>query len=63
MSGDELRQFIQRASFEKRTIRQLESMLPDDSELDRLLEQLASEYAGNEFRIPCHRRTRCRPKH
>src|SRR5205823_12352863 len=41
--------FIRQALFDKRTIRQLESMLPEDRELDRLVEQLAAEYAANEF--------------
>ena len=47
--SDDLRQFIQQAAFDKRTIRQLADLLPEDGELERLLEQLAAEYAGNEF--------------
>ena len=47
--SEELRHFIQQSTFDKRTIRQLEGMLPEASELDRLLEQLAAEYAANEF--------------
>jgi hypothetical protein len=49
--SEELRRFIQKSEFDKRTIRQLEGMLPEPGELDRLLEQLAAEYAANEFVI------------
>lgn len=47
--SDEFRHFIQQASFDKRTVRELGGMLPEPGELDRLLEQLSAEYAGNEF--------------
>src|SRR2546428_10849749 len=45
----ELRRYIQNATFDQASLRHVQSMLPDDAELDRWLEQMATDYAAHEF--------------
>jgi hypothetical protein len=45
----ELRRYIQQSSFEQAAIRHVRTMLPDETELDRWLEQTAGDYACDEF--------------
>jgi hypothetical protein len=45
----ELRRYIQQSSLDQSTIRNVQSMLPDDAELNRWLEQRAADYACDEF--------------
>jgi hypothetical protein len=45
----DVRQYLQTAPFERASVRHVQSILPDDAELDRWLEQLTAEYAAQEF--------------
>ncbi len=45
----ELRRYIRESILDRAAIRHIQTMLPDDAELDRWLEQTAADYEGNEF--------------
>ena len=45
----ELRRYIRETTLNRAAIRHIQTMLPDDTELDAWLEQTATDYAGDEF--------------
>ncbi len=45
----ELRRYIHETTLNRAAIRHIQTMLPDDTELDAWLEQTATDYAGDEF--------------